>query len=290
MFKSHSLGLALVPVLFLYTATFNVSKPADNIDFKAKTFHNFSLQKHYKDLYEVHSEKIFGIDVSHHQSHIDWDEVSHIKDSIEVSFVFARATFGSDKKDLHFDRNWKMATEKKMLKGAYHFYRPMQNPILQAQHFVKHVTLEEGDLPPVLDIESKYRRQKPASLRANLKKWLNYVENHYGVKPIIYTNDGFYKSYLNTGEFDEYPLWIANYNQVTMPRNSRWILWQFSEKGKATGIKTNVDLNVFNGSLEDLKKLAITKKPEVFTDSLPAREPVTKIELQSRPLVMDIKL
>jgi LysM repeat protein len=36
----------------------------------------------------------------------------------------------------------------------------------------------------------------------------------------------------------------------------QWTFWQYSEKGRVNGINANVDLNVFNGTLEELYKFA----------------------------------
>jgi lysozyme len=108
------------------------------------------------------------------------------------------------------------------------------------------VKLEEGDLPPVLDIEELYG-VRPADVRKRIQEWLNIVERHYGVKPIIYTSVDFYTQYLGS-DFDEYPLWVAHYIQKNRPRIEReWIFWQHSEKGRVNGVVSAVDFNVFNG-------------------------------------------
>jgi LysM repeat protein len=72
----------------------------------------------------------------------------------------------------------------------------------------------------------------------------------------------------------DYPLWLAQYpnnyvedSKPYLPRGwYNWKFWQYSEKGKVNGINANVDLNVFNGSLEDLYKFAgaeiMTEKPK----------------------------
>jgi lysozyme len=57
------------------------------------------------------------------------------------------------------------------------------------------------------------------------------MEDTYGEKPIIYTYYHYYKDYLK-GEFDDYPLWLANYNDVPTPSpDDEWQFWQFSENG-----------------------------------------------------------
>ena len=83
------------------------------------------------------------------------------------------------------------------------------------------------------------------------------IEHHYKIKPIIYTNIDFYENFL-TGQFDDYPLWIAHYLAQDKPRIGRnWTFWQYNEMGHVNGIDANVDFNVFNGDSTDFKKLLV---------------------------------
>ena len=188
-----------------------------------------------------------GIDVSHYQGKIDWKKLSTIDDK-EIRFVIIRASQGDDSYDRYFKRNWSEAKVHGFTRGAYHYYRPNENSIKQAQKFIDRVVLEKGDLPPVLDIERFSRVQSRRSLRIGLKKWLTKVEEHYGMKPIIYTGASHYKDLLKHEFFKGYPFWIANYNGVKEPIDEDiWQFWQFTDKGRVEGIKGNVDLNIFKG-------------------------------------------
>ncbi|MFD2909739.1 glycoside hydrolase family 25 protein [Flavobacterium ardleyense] len=201
-------------------------------------------------IYEVlhrHDEKAFGFDVSEYQSTINWEETYSIDESFELSFVFVRATAGINKLDRRFKENWKGAHERQLICGAYHYYRPNENSIAQAANFIKHVKLEKGDLPPVLDIEQLPKTQSIDSLKVGLRRWLQIVEAHYKVKPIIYSGESYYTDFLKK-EFKEYPLWIANYNFWRNDLEPDWLFWQFTEKAQIRGIEGMVDVNIFNGS------------------------------------------
>ena len=190
---------------------------------------------------------IHGIDVSRYQQTISWDLVKQMDvDGIKLGFAFIKATEGSNNKDPFFKRNWKKAKEAGIIRGAYHFFIPWKDGRLQAEHFIDHVVIESGDLPPVLDVE-QISRTPSAKLREEVKKFLSILEQHYGTKPIIYTNASFYTQHL-LGYFDEYPLWVAHYLEPNQPRISRdWSFWQHSESGRVNGIRSRVDFNVFNG-------------------------------------------
>lgn len=212
--------------------------------------------KRIKDIVENHKGKIFGIDVSQYQGTIDWDNVEAIEEQFELKFVVVRATAGSNKVDLKFKKNWKNLTESMYIQGAYHYYRPDENSTDQANNFIKNVKLRKGHLPPILDIEKMPKGQSMEKLKEGLQNWLSIVEKHYRVKPIIYTGEKYYEDFLQQ-DFPSYQFWIANYNPWKEKIEADYLMWQFTEKAKLHGINELVDVNVFNGSVDDLKKVCI---------------------------------
>lgn len=211
-------------------------------------------------IYEVlssHSNFAVGFDVSEYQGRIKWDKIGKIEDTFELSFVFIRATAGKNKVDKKFKRNWKGAKKSEILRGAYHYYRPNENSLLQADNFINTVDLEPNDFPPVLDIEKIPNTQSMDSLKLGLRRWLNKVEKHYKMKPIIYSGESYYKDFLKK-EFADYPLWIANYNFWKKNPDKEWTIWQFTEKGHVEGIPEKIDVNLFNG--EYVKIFTLLKK------------------------------
>ncbi|HSB94184.1 MAG TPA: glycoside hydrolase family 25 protein [Flavitalea sp.] len=204
--------------------------------------------------YEIH-----GIDVSKYQQVINWDLVKQMNvDGISIGFAFIKATEGNVNQDRYFKRNWSKAREAGVARGGYHFFLATKSGRTQAENFIRTVDLEKGDLPPVLDVEQTYGVNN-TTLRARVKEWLDIVEAHYGVKPIIYTNVEFYRAHLQD-EFDGYPLWVAHYLQPRKPRIYRdWHFWQHSESGRVNGIASRVDFNVFYGDSTDFKNLLISE-------------------------------
>jgi lysozyme len=200
---------------------------------------------------------IHGIDVSHHQAAINWADVKDMKDKdIKIGFAFIKATEGLSNVDNAYRRNWFKAKEAKLPRGAYHFFISSKSGKAQAENFIETVTLEKGDMPPVLDIEQT-NGASVEDLQQRVKDWLTAVEKQFKVKPIIYTNVDFYKNFL-AGRFDDYPLWVAHYLVKDKPRIQRnWLFWQHNETGRVNGISAFVDFNVFNGDSTDFKKLLI---------------------------------
>jgi lysozyme len=203
-----------------------------------------------------HEGKAIGLDVSEYQGKISWSEVDSLEDKYPIHFVFIRATVGSDRLDNRFKENWFGAKNNKIIKGAYHYYRPNENSLEQAELFIKSVSLSKGDLPPVLDIEKLPKNQSMERLKTGLKRWLKKVEEHYKVKPIIYTGEVYYNDFLKE-EFSDYLFWIANYNFYREKIDENWLFWQFTEKASVSGIKGNVDVNIYNGDLQQLRYITI---------------------------------
>ncbi len=243
--------LSILTVLFLIAVgikVFRISKEKNN-ELTAYDTRNI-------DLMSQHRDKIFGIDISQYQGKINWKKVKTINHIYPIDFVYVRATMGKNGFDKSFEKNWKAAKEHGFRRGVYHYYRPNENSDLQILNFIPKVSLEPGDLPPVLDIEDLPTTQSMENLKKGLKKWLDEIEKYYGVKPILYSSDKYYADLLQK-DFPDHQVWIANYNFWVNDLKDHWLIWQFSEKGTVEGIDEKVDLNIFNGNLYDLENLTV---------------------------------
>jgi len=200
---------------------------------------------------------IHGIDVSHYQDNIDWKAVHDMQvKQVRIGFCFIKATEGLTDTDLKFRMNWFKAKQAGIHRGAYHFFHGRISGKAQADHFIETVQLGKGDLPPVLDIEQT-NGASPEELRQRAKDWLQRIEAHFKVKPIIYTNADFYTNFLSS-DFDDYPLWVAHYLEKDKPRISRnWLFWQHNESGRVNGVNAKVDFNVFNGDSLAFRKILL---------------------------------
>ncbi len=201
---------------------------------------------------------IYGLDVSRHQGNIEWEKITETKNTtVPLDFVFIKATEGGDFKDESFERNFKSAKEANLIRGVYHYYIPKTPAKKQADFFINNVLLELGDLPPVLDIEVKPRNMSSQDLQDSVKIWLDIIEKHYKVKPILYTSYKFKSHHLSHSDFNQYPYWIAHYYVPKVKYEGEWKFWQYTDVGIIPGIKELVDLNVFNGNKEELLYLTI---------------------------------
>ena len=221
----------------------------------SKLWHHLYRKKiSYPNGYDIH-----GIDISHYQGDIDWEELRlhGAIDECPIRFVMIKATEGADKVDEYFERNFNLARDHGFTRGAYHFYSTQSDPKDQAEAFIRNVKLEKGDLPPVLDVEKKPGAKSKEQFQQDVLTWLHTVERHYGVKPILYTYHKFKLDYLSDDTFDQYPYWIAHYYVDSLDYKGPWKFWQHTDIGRLPGIRGDVDFNIYNGSYYDLQQMTI---------------------------------
>ena len=259
-------GLISAKIIFILVAFFAFSFGVYHYREALLFYFSFKTNKVYKEdkvakarIFQILSnnkDKVVGFDVSQFQGEINWSEIDSVE-GFKLDYVFIRATAGSDKVDSRFEENWSNARKYKLIRGAYHYYRPNENSLEQAKNFINNVKLRKGDFPPVLDIEKLPESQSIDSLKVGLRRWLKTVDKHYKVKPIIYTGEKYYEDFLKE-EFEGYTFWIANYNFWVEGIKDDWQFWQFTEKARINGISENVDINIYNGSSKMLNYFTIS--------------------------------
>ncbi len=216
------------------------------------------------------TERIYGIDIARYQHGkgrkkypILWDRlrITHIgkKGSqnvsgtvdYPVSFVYIKSTEGTTVRNHYYMNDYQKARRHGIHAGAYHFWSIRSSGADQARHFINNTLFRTGDLPPVLDIEPSKAQIKMAGgeerMFKEIRTWLRLVERRTGVKPILYVNQMFVNNYLSrqTDLKRDYRVWIARYSEYKP--DVRLTYWQLCQDGRVTGIKGDVDINVFNG-------------------------------------------
>ena len=242
------------------------------------------------------------IDVSHWDPNVDW----HILKSKNVLSAIVKATDGHDGFDEMFNKHCDGAKAEGMVLGAYHFFRPWTDHVsieTQAQFFLDKIASQ-----PIkfigLDLEAytnnPAKKVAPNVFSQRAKIAANYLASHSSLPLVIYTRNSFIDEsapqiYNWLGNFN---LWLAHwrYNAEdshsgkqsfsweelvahhlppqpgpTVPSsNSDWTLWQWTgEKLTLPGITTLVDLNFFNGTVEDFHRWTKFTTDECIAHSEP---------------------
>lgn len=198
-----------------------------------------------------------GIDVSAHNGDIDFQAVK----ADTVSFVYMKATEGTDFCDSHFAYNYNQAIRAGLLTGAYHFFRFDTPGEIQAHHFLASVAGLTFDLPLAIDVEKwgNAREYDTQNVKIQLRKMIEAIKKS-GYPVIIYTN----KHGLRTFIGDDFPgihLWICS---LSPSPHGPWRLWQHSHLNKVKGTPRPVDTNTYLGTKQEFMQWV---KP--FTVSMP---------------------
>lgn len=185
---------------------------------------------------------ILGIDISHYQEEINWNQVSQMTiEGDSIQFVFIKATEGATVEDSRKRQNAFGARSVEIDYGFYHFFRHKVSATEQAHFFCDEIGGYNFDLRPVLDVEPNGYFSK-SKLKDSIAVFLDVVESRLNTRPLVYTYFNLYESTLS--DLDE-TFWVAKYSKnCPAMADPNVVCWQFSEKGTVDGINEKVDLNV----------------------------------------------
>lgn len=201
-----------------------------------------------------------GVDVAAHQhpggTPIDWSKVR----TDGQSFAFVKATEGGDWVNPHYVEDVQAAHAAGLKTGAYHYARPSTDAKTQAANFAAQIALApDQTLPPALDIEVD-EGKSAAQLEQWIEEFTSELKRLTGRTPMIYTYKYFWMGQMNNSQkFSDMPLWLAAYQDQAPEAVGGWkklSFWQRSGSGKVAGIPTDVDMNLFNGSKQQLQSFS----------------------------------
>lgn len=192
-----------------------------------------------------------GIDISKWQTGIDLSKV-------DCDFVIVKATEGIGYVDRKCDSFYQQAKRLGKKLGFYHFARPRNDAVREAQYFYNNTKNYFGEAIPILDWEAENKSDV-----AWAKRWLDEVYRLSGVKPVIYMSESVANAYNWSSVANaDYGLWVAKYrdnnpdynynmsNAGSRPKVKWWkfyCMWQWTSTGRLNGYSGNLDCNVFYG-------------------------------------------
>lgn len=217
-----------------------------------------------------------GIDISHWQDGINLAVVP-------CDFVILKATQGTRFVDPCFHKFYTRAKAAGKKLGVYHYYSSGE-PEEQAEHFLKTVRGCIGEAILVLDWETD---QNPSFRKgpALPKRFLDYIYEKTGVRPLIYMSKSVCREYDWTGVVSSnYGLWMAQYanKKPTGYQDKPWTdskglgafknyaIHQYTSNGRLDGYNGSLDLDVAYMTPEAWDKYARARNAPSST-STPAK-------------------
>ncbi len=198
--------------------------------------------------------KVRGIVVSETEGELKWPILAS---NDKISYAYVRATKGSIYKDKNFVINFNSALKNKIIVGAYHEYDISSKGETQAIHFTETYKSKATDvLPPMVKLffeDETISEAKAKELDTELVIFLKYLHNKYDKKPVIYTSNETYQSYLrDKNDLDIYPIFIENTKYQPMIIDDRdWTFWQYTREGKVLGCSKPVAKSVYYSDAKD---------------------------------------
>lgn len=207
------------------------------------------------------SYPVRGVDVSSYQGDIDWEILA----SQDIQFAFIKATEGSSYVDPYFEKNYSSAMKTGLRIGAYHFFSFESSGKTQAENFCGAAPYTDGMLPSVIDVEyygsyNSLSGEELENVRSELRVCIDEIENHFGITPVIYATQKS-KNEILGDEFSDCDLWIRSV-YLRVPSDLNWSFWQYSDRQRLDGYSGEekyIDMNVFNGSLEEFRQYGAKK-------------------------------
>lgn len=195
------------------------------------------------------NETSLGIDVSTWQGDIDWKKVKRSG----INFAMIRCGFrgmdsGKITMDSYFFKNIKGAIANNINVGVYFFSmaKNKNEAIEEAKWVVDLIKDYDISYPVAIDTEifNKYRLKgiDYSTLTNNAIAFSDYVKSK-GYTPMIYSYARAFNQYFDTAKFNNYRIWLAQYNDEATYKG-RYYMWQYTSDGSVPGIKGRVDMNV----------------------------------------------
>ncbi len=230
-----------------------------------------------------------GIDISKWNG--NWDAAK--AKAAGAAFVFIKASQATFTDPL-FKVNWQKARDAGLLRGAYHYLDYTKPSRDQANYYADLLDADPGELSPVVDYEQRRTDNNVGAARLALRDFLEQLKAR-GYTPMIYTAPAFWATYGSTDVYwQQYRLWIAHYTTASAPTVpapwKTWTFWQYTAKGDGPTFGTesyNVDLNYFNGTLEELYQLAGVPLPTGDLESRVAALEQKVLQLEQRVAALE---
>lgn len=217
-----------------------------------------------------------GIDVSKHDSTIDWKKV---KASGMADFAILRAGYGRliSQKDVKFEEFYKGCKENNIPVGTYwySYAKSVEEIKTEAKVFLEVIKGKQFEYPVYLDFEEKSQfNLGKAKCSEMAKAFLTILENA-GYYTGLYSSKSHLENYFTEDILTRYTVWVAHYGVTKTSYKYPYDIWQYSESGTVSGINHKCDLNYCKTDFPEIIKKAGLNGFEKSADP-PAPEPDTK--------------
>ena len=185
---------------------------------------------------------LFGIDTSY-ANVVDWDKVAD-----QIDFAILQCGYGQDRTSQD-DKRFKQsaeACERLGIPYGIYLYSYAKNTAMaegEAKHAIRLAKGRQLSLPIYYDLEES----SLGGVATSCMRVFGRAVESAGYWCGVYSGEYYYSKNLSL--VTAYTRWIARYNSnngkaTTKPSTSNVAIWQYSSRGKITGVNGNVDVNI----------------------------------------------
>lgn len=191
-----------------------------------------------------------GIDLSEHNGKIDFNKIKN--DGIEfcilrLGWIGNKENHKLDKKFLEY---YNLAKSVGLEIGIYVYnYCKYTDTILSGAVWVinklKEFNINHLEYPIFLDMEDNSILEKQNNtdrLTSICNLFCDFIETQ-GFKAGVYANKNWFTNYLDINRLIRFKIWLAEYEVIKPTVNFKYDMWQYTSKGKITGLSGKYDLN-----------------------------------------------
>ena len=191
-----------------------------------------------------------GIDVSKWQGDINFNKVKEAG----ATFVMMRigvqkSALGDLEIDKYYLQNIKNAKEAGLKVGVYLYTTAINEEMAKtaANFVIDCLDGESLDFPVVFDWEnwSKFRKYQISihELNNTFLAFDKELQKH-NLSAMLYSSKYYLQIMWEDRIKDNYPVWLAHYNEYGTDYTGKFDMWQLCSDGRIPGINGNVDINV----------------------------------------------
>ncbi len=207
-----------------------------------------------------------GIDVSKHQSVIDWENVKP-----NIDFAILRCGFGGDfthQDDIQFKTNVTECERLNIPFAVYLYSYATSEEKIDSE--VAHALRVIGVHKPFcvyIDMEDNTTASLgKTKLTAFAKRFCESVRAA-GFNVGVYANQYWFNTFLDVAALHKagYSIWCAKYSDTAPNISAPYDIWQYSSQGRVNGVRGNVDMNYM---YNDIRKVALKAEVEIVKKSV----------------------
>ena len=183
----------------------------------------------------------YGIDVSHNNGQVNWEEVK----KSGIDFAIIRVGFGQDfisQDDRCFERNVSECERLGIPYGVYlySYAENTENASSEADHMLRLIKGHNVTYGVWYDIEEEKEDVDYVNIAIT---FCDKIKANGYSKVGIYSSLSWFNTKLSDGRLDSYLKWVAQWN-TQCDYNKPYMIWQYSSTGSINGIEGPLDLDI----------------------------------------------